>query len=188
MGTRNRSIRPWHRPLIVLGSVVALALVLWGAYAFIFNGSGTSAEARLLSGINATAGVSGGTAEGGSGFRLCNQTASKVGVAIGYEDGADWTTEGWWNVEANACETLRPGPLVSRFYYVYAVDYDHGGAWSGKATMCTRDKMFTIHGIEDCVARGYEHSGFFEVDTGDQKSWTVQLTAPDSTAGSGSTG
>jgi uncharacterized membrane protein len=38
--------------------------------------------------------------------------------------------------------------------------------------------MFTIRGIEDCVARGYERSGFFEVDTGEQKSWTVQLTEP----------
>ena len=187
MATRTRSIRPWHRPLIVLASVVALALVLAGAYALLLNGSGNSAEARLLSGNAVTAGVSGGTAEGGSGFRLCNKTTSQVGVAIGYKDGTDWTTEGWWNLEANACETLMPGPLVSRFYYVYAVDYDHGGAWGGKATMCTRDKMFTIHGIADCVARGYERSGFFEVDTGEQKSWTVQLTAPDA-SGSGSTG
>ena len=44
------------------------------------------------------------------------------------------------------------------------------------------DKEFTITGIEDCVARGYERSGFFEVDTGDQKSWTVQLTEPARTA------
>jgi uncharacterized membrane protein len=29
------------------------------------------------------------------------------------------------------------------------------------------------------VARGYEKTGFFEVDTGEQKSWTVQLTEPD---------
>ena len=45
--------------------------------------------------------------------------------------------------------------------------------------------MFTIKGIEDCVARGYERSGFFEVDTGEQKSWTVQLTAPEAKGGTG---
>ena len=73
------------------------------------------------------------------------------------------------------------GPLVSRFYYVYAIDYDQGGVWGGKASMCTRDKMFTIQGIEDCVARGFERSGFFEVDTGEQQSWTVQLTEPGET-------
>ena len=42
--------------------------------------------------------------------------------------------------------------------------------------MCTRDKEFTIRGIGDCLARGYDRSGFFEVDTGEQRAWTVQLT------------
>ena len=42
--------------------------------------------------------------------------------------------------------------------------------------MCTRDKEFTIRGTEDCLARGYDRTGFFEVDTGEQRSWTVQLT------------
>lgn len=111
-------------------------------------------------------------------LRLCNKTTSRVGVAIGYKDKNIWTTEGWWNVPVNGCETLVSGTLVSRFYYVYAVDYDHGGEWSGKYAMCTKDKMFTINGTEDCVARGFNRSGFFEVDTGEQTSWTIQLNEP----------
>jgi uncharacterized membrane protein len=109
-------------------------------------------------------------------FRLCNNTSSRVGVALGYKDAEGWTTEGWWNLAARSCETLLRGGLVARFYYVYAVDYDRGGEWSGRAFMCTRDKEFTIRGIEDCLARGFERAGFFEVDTGEQRSWTVQLT------------
>ena len=66
--------------------------------------------------------------------------------------------------------------MVARYYYIYAIDYDRGGEWSGKAFMCTRDKEFTIRGTEDCLARGYDRTGFFEVDTGEQRSWTVQLT------------
>ncbi|NVK33351.1 MAG: DUF1036 domain-containing protein [Rhodobacteraceae bacterium] len=111
-------------------------------------------------------------------LRLCNKTESKVGVAIGYKDKSDWITEGWWNLDANSCETLVPGTLVSRYYYIYAVDYDQFGEWGGRAFMCTREKEFTIRGIEDCVARGYERTGFFEIDTGEQSSWTVQLTEP----------
>jgi len=111
-------------------------------------------------------------------LRLCNKTPSRVGVAIGYKEQQRWTTEGWWNIPANACETLVSGTLVSRYYYVYAVDYDLGGEWSGKYMMCTRDRMFTIEGIEDCIARGFDRAGFFEVDTGEQTSWTVQLTEP----------
>ena len=68
------------------------------------------------------------------------------------------------------------GNLVARYYYVYAIDYDRGGEWMGQAYMCTRDKEFTIRGIGDCLARGYDRTGFFEVDTGEQRAWTVQLT------------
>jgi uncharacterized membrane protein len=109
-------------------------------------------------------------------FRLCNNTASRVGVAVGYKDADGWTTEGWWNLPARTCETVLKGNLVARFYYVYAIDYDRGGEWMGQAYMCTRDKEFTIRGIGDCLARGYDRSGFFEVDTGEQRTWTVQLT------------
>jgi uncharacterized membrane protein len=109
-------------------------------------------------------------------FRLCNNTASRVGLAVGYKDAAGWTTEGWWNLPARTCETVLMGNLVARYYYVYAIDYDRGGEWMGQAYMCTRDKEFTIRGIGDCLARGYDRTGFFEVDTGEQRAWTVQLT------------
>jgi uncharacterized membrane protein len=117
-----------------------------------------------------------GTISASADFRLCNNTGSRVGIALGYKDADGWTTEGWWNLSARSCETLVKGQLVARFYYVYAVDYDRGGEWSGKAYMCTRDKEFTIRGIGDCLARGYDRTGFFEVDTTEQRSWTVQLT------------
>jgi len=109
-------------------------------------------------------------------FRLCNNTASRVGIALGYKDAEGWTTEGWWNVSSRSCETLLKGTLVARFYYIYALDYDRGGEWSGQAFMCSRDKEFTIRGTEDCLARGYDRTGYFEVDTGEQRAWTVQLT------------
>ena len=82
-----------------------------------------------------------------------------------------------------SCEVLLKGPLVARFYYVHALDYDRGGEWGGKSTMCTADKMFTIRGEQECPNRGYKRSGFFEVDTHEEKDWTVKLTDP----GEGST-
>jgi uncharacterized membrane protein len=109
-------------------------------------------------------------------FRICNNTGSRVGIAIGYKDPEHWTTEGWWNLSARTCETIVRGPLIARYYYIYAVDYDRSGEWAGRAFMCTRDKEFTIRGTEDCLARGYDRTGFFEVDTDEQPSWTVQLT------------
>ena len=109
-------------------------------------------------------------------FQLCNTTPSRIGVAIGYKDADGWATEGWWNLAAGNCETLMRGALAASFYYVYAIDYDRGGEWSGQAFMCTRDKEFTIRGTQDCLARGFDRTGFFEVDTGEQQTWTVQLS------------
>jgi uncharacterized membrane protein len=109
-------------------------------------------------------------------FRICNNTGSRIGVALGYKDAEHWTTEGWWNLSARSCETLMRGTLPARYYYIYAIDYDRGGEWGGRAFMCTREKEFTIRGTEDCLARGYDRAGFFEVDTGEQPSWTVQFT------------
>src|ERR1700721_3742988 len=48
-------------------------------------------------------------------FRVCNNTASRVGVAIGYKDKDGWATEGGGNLSSRGgCEILLPGPLSSR--------------------------------------------------------------------------
>ena len=111
-------------------------------------------------------------------LKLCNTTASRVGVAIGYKDTKGWATEGWWNVASHTCETLLKGKLIARYYYIHAIDYDRGGEWGGKAFMCTDDKSFTIRSVKDCDKRGFKRTGFFEVDTGEERDWTVRLTEP----------
>lgn len=108
-------------------------------------------------------------------LRLCNQTNSRVGIAIGYKDKTGWVTEGWWNVLSHACEVLFQGEIASRFYYVYAVDYDRGGEWKGKDRMCIADKSFTIRGVEGCQERGFRQARFYEVDTGDATNYTIRL-------------
>jgi uncharacterized membrane protein len=116
-------------------------------------------------------------------LNLCNKTASRVGVALGYKDKDGWATEGWWTIAPQKCLPLLKGDLIARYYYVFAVDYDKGGSWGGKSVMCTRDKVFTIRGIEDCEGRGYQKTGFFEVDTGEQTDWTVSLSGEKTTQG-----
>ncbi len=115
-------------------------------------------------------------------LKLCNSTTSRIGVAIGYQDNTGWTTEGWWNIESQTCETLLKGLLPSQFVYVHAIDYDRGGEWGGKDEMCVADKSFAIRGVQDCSKRGYKRSGFFEVDTGQAAEWTVRLTDTDGPA------
>lgn len=121
-------------------------------------------------------GVMGKGSEARADFRLCNKTTSRVGVALGYKDTQGWASEGWWNLDPNTCETLLKGSLISRYYYIFAIDYDKGGSWGGDSKMCTNKIMFTIRGIEKCEDRGYQKTGFFEVDTGDEYDWTVELS------------
>jgi uncharacterized membrane protein len=111
----------------------------------------------------------------GADLRLCNNTSSRVGVAIGHKGQEDWNTAGWWTLDPNKCETLLVGKLATRYFYVHAVDYDRGSAWLGKAFMCTNKGDFIIYGTEDCSVGGHDRSGFFEVDTRDQSDWTIQL-------------
>jgi uncharacterized membrane protein len=179
---RQFTVPTWYRQAIV-AAAVGLVLVIAAAGYWELRPPVTKDGAG---GIAAIARGAGDTSA--QGLRLCNRTPSRVGVAIGYKSSQQWITEGWWNVAPDSCETLVPGTLVSRFYYVYAVDYDRGGIWGGKAAMCTSDKSFTIRGIEDCVTRGYERNNFVEVDTGEQTSWTVQLTEPGATDDSASLG
>lgn len=109
-------------------------------------------------------------------LKICNQTPNPVSVAFGYRASAGWQSEGWWVAGPGACAIVFQGPLTARYYYLHAVDDFAGGAWDGSVFMCTQDASFTIFGVEDCLARGYERTGFFELDTGGNTEWTVQLT------------
>jgi uncharacterized membrane protein len=124
-----------------------------------------------------------GTTPARADLKLCNNTASRVGVAIGYKDREGWASEGWWTAEPQKCLTLLKGTLIARYYYVYAVDYDKGGSWGGKAMMCIRDKIFTIRGIDSCTERGYQKTGFFEVDTSEEADWTISLSGEKTSQG-----
>jgi uncharacterized membrane protein len=124
---------------------------------------------------------------------LCNDTDSSIGAALAYQDHSGqtdgntvpvpavirfdsrWVSEGWWNIAAHSCETLLTGALNSNTYYLYAVDYDKGGAWGGPKKICTDDKTFTIYGFDDCEKRGHDEEGFFPIDTRGETDWTAHL-------------
>ena len=117
-------------------------------------------------------------------LRVCNQTGNPISISLGYRAERGWQSEGWWVAPPTQCATVYQGDLnavTSSFFYIFAADDIGGGAWDGSVFMCTRDETFTIFGVEDCLARGYERTGFFEVDTKDRSDWMLQLT--DSNAG-----
>lgn len=138
-----------------------------------------TATIRLLAVLIAlalTPALPGFTAIAKADFRICNDTKSLVGVALGYRKKGTWMTEGWWQIPGETCASLVEGDLSSRFYYIYAEDADKGGQWRGDVFMCTDDREFLIEEVKDCFARGYRKMGFFEVDTGNKDAWMVRLT------------
>ncbi len=120
-------------------------------------------------------------------LKLCNDTASRVGVAIGYLDNTgEPSSEGWWTIASQTCEVLLRGGMPSRLIYVRAVDYDQGGGWTGGTKLCTQKGSFAIRGIRDCATHGYQSEGFMEVDTGGSKQWTIRLADPEKQGDGGS--
>ena len=114
-------------------------------------------------------------------LRVCNQSSNQVSIALGYRAEKGWQSEGWWVAPPTKCAIVYQGDLTtvkSHYFYLYVADDIGGGAWQGNNYMCTRDESFTIFGVEDCLARGYERTGFFEVDTQNKPDWTLQLTDP----------
>ncbi|MGI9354478.1 MAG: DUF1036 domain-containing protein [Rhizobiaceae bacterium] len=112
-------------------------------------------------------------------LQVCNDTKALVGVSIGFSKNKKWITEGWWRIPASVCTSVIEGKLDTRYFYLHAEEADSGGRWRGPHFMCTSNKQFKINGTKDCFARGYEQTGFFEVDTGNQENWQVRLTESD---------
>ncbi|MBO6813255.1 MAG: DUF1036 domain-containing protein [Rhizobiaceae bacterium] len=117
-----------------------------------------------------------GTVEARADFRICNDTKSLVGAALGYREEGTWVSEGWFQLPPETCSSLIEGDLSSRFYYIYAEDADNGGQWRGDVFLCTQEREFRIEGVQDCFKRGLVKTGFFEIDTGNRTSWMVRLT------------
>ncbi|MEL7272581.1 MAG: DUF1036 domain-containing protein [Pseudomonadota bacterium] len=114
-------------------------------------------------------------------LKVCNDTQTLVGVAVGYRRQGTWVSEGWWRVPKDKCVSVIEGDLNARYYYIHAEDSKTGGRWQGPVFMCTSNKEFKIDGLKNCFSRGFERAGFFEVDTDAQKNWQIRLTENNAT-------
>ena len=109
---------------------------------------------------------------------VCNETGKPLSIAIGYKSGADWVSEGWWNVAAGDCQALIDGDLQNRHYYYR--DFNDRIAGEGYYFCTSRDE-FTIAGDTDCASRGYERADFAHLDIGSSaKRLTLTITGPSS--------
>lgn len=110
-----------------------------------------------------------------AGLEFCNEADETAYVAVGYQVGEAWRSEGWWAVEPAECATVLPDDLEKRYYYyrVLGIPFTPEGY-----TFCTMEDAFTIDGDTDCEARGYETAEFSVIDTGESAlHFTVAMQA-----------
>lgn len=109
-------------------------------------------------------------------FTVCNKTARPVKVAVGRTNSADWMSQGWWTIAPKACTIMIRASLNARFYYLFATD-GGSGSWDGTHGFCISPQdRFEIRGRGNCLAHGFEHQGFFQVDTGSAADYTQTLS------------
>ena len=114
-------------------------------------------------------------------LRACNQTNQTISVAIGYKDGDNWTSEGWWTMAAGDCKNMVSGDLKNRYYYWRATQ-NGDPLPTGDYFFCTSAKVFTIVGDTECGQRGHDRLAFSQVDTGDAKSYTLDVSGTPETS------
>lgn len=166
------------RYLLAIGGLLLGAAVIVGLWLFLPRSDGATATSTVVAAAaQEPAEPIEADSEGAGDLRVCNQTANPISIALGYRAERGWQSEGWWVAGPDECKSVYSGDVEARrYYYIYAADDIGGGSWDGNVFMCTRDETFTIFGVEDCLARGYERTGFFEIDTHNRSSWMLRLT------------
>ena len=96
-------------------------------------------------------------------FRLCNNTSSRVGIAIGYKDQDGWATEGWWNLTPRNCETLMRGTLVARYgahpvVWITCQEMNAPDEMGGKESNRMSAWQSVARAIAGCDGYGHPHS------------------------------
>ncbi len=110
-----------------------------------------------------------------TGYQFCNRTAIELYAAMGYTEGSDWQSFGWWSLDPGTCtKTLKDG-LPAEQIYTYAVGYTQDGdtlEWGGDYPLCAADRAFEIAGNDDCESRGYTTVGFQRINTEGRSGWS----------------
>jgi uncharacterized membrane protein len=107
---------------------------------------------------------------------FCNRMTVPIEAALGYRADGQWASEGWWQVPPNKCVRVIAKPLSERFYfYLGRTLQGEKITWGGKYMFCTDERPFKIVGDLECDGRGYFDSGFAQIETGEQKSFTLEF-------------
>ena len=134
-----------------------MALARWFARGFL--------KLVALAALGAAAVSLPSSAQGKSGWELCNQTSYVVEAATGRPDGEDVIVEGWTRLRPGQCRMTIQGVLKPGVYFVFARSSKaHRGGqrdWSGEIPLCIDNNgSFAVENPSSCASMGLEQRGF----------------------------
>lgn len=107
-------------------------------------------------------------------FTLCNKTDSQVITAVGFKEKGKWVSSGWWTLDPEECKVAIGGDLKNKYYYVHGHTVERNIVWEESHTFCVKyGQVFNSIPNSNC-SDGSEK--FFQVDTGESRSFTQNLT------------
>ena len=110
-------------------------------------------------------------------FTVCNDSFDVLNLAVAYDPGDGFFSEGWWTIAPNRCVPVIRERIRSRYVYVFATDVFNQALLEGAAEFCVDEARFRIPGAEDCWSRGHVAAEFAEIDIGQSDDWTLILNA-----------
>ena len=125
---------------------------------------------------------------GWAGLEICNDTLIRQKVAIAYQDQGTWLSEGWWQLEPEACIRPLRDPLARGLYF-YLADGGGGAEAESEAgakglefthdqiAFCTGGAVFRIPGAVTCQDPSHRMRFFAKIDTGGQEGDVRQYIA-----------
>ena len=121
-----------------------------------------------------------------AGLELCNETTQDLFAAVAEPTGTQeaWASRGWYHLTKGSCLRVIKDPLVKQFYYVYAeanLLTEELYLWGGAKEFCTNNIRFSIDSDQNCASRGYDHTGFVEIDTIKEVQWKHTFTSANRT-------
>ncbi|MEM6693181.1 MAG: DUF1036 domain-containing protein [Pseudomonadota bacterium] len=120
----------------------------------------------------------GGTSAAEAALRICNNHENQRTVAIGYREGPEWISKGWWNIDPGDCTVVLGGALNGRYYHYF----ENRPGFSGDPAsrdLCVILKKFEVNGQDNCVASEHTMVRFKRIDVGGKvPDFTYDLPAP----------
>ena len=136
------------------------------------------------------------TARNSVGMDICNDSTNRIFGAIAIQQDGNWTSRGWWPIEAGSCAKPHDSSLIGTQAHVFALQEAtdaEGQALPDRrlrsevvtpAPFCIAESRFAALGRENCLEQGYAVVDFRPVPS-DVDGQVIRLTDADFVEGSG---